>query len=329
MSERALIVTTINPPNDCLQQLAAGAEKNDIRFIIAGDTKSPADFELPTSLFLSIDEQKKRFPYFAELLPTRHYARKNIAYLQAIEEGHESILETDDDNFPLDAFWATSPTNIECEIISHDSKWVNVYRLFSDEFIWPRGFPLEFLQESKTIKSVKTETICAPIVQGLANENPDVDAIYRLTRKLPVHFKQRAPVAIDHYNWCPFNSQNTLFRKEVFPLLYLPAYCSFRMTDIWRSFVAQRCLWEMNERLIFVAHTVYQQRNEHDLLRDFADEVPGYLNNLNIGNTLNELKLDADDLSRSLVLCYEAIVDKGWIGQDEILLVKRWAESFR
>jgi len=30
-------------------------------------------------------------------------------------------------------------------------------------------------------------------------------------------------------------------------LMYLPIKASFRMTDIYRSFVAQRCLWELGE----------------------------------------------------------------------------------
>ena len=48
------------------------------------------------------------------------------------------------------------------------------------------------------------------------------------------------------------------------------------MTDIWRSFVAQRILQENDWAVLFHAPTVSQERNEHDLMRDFADEVPGY-----------------------------------------------------
>jgi hypothetical protein len=34
------------------------------------------------------------------------------------------------------------------------------------------------------------------------------------------------------------------------PLLYLPSHCCFRMTDIWRSFIAQRCLWELGHWVV-------------------------------------------------------------------------------
>ena len=119
----------------------------------------------------------------------------------------------------------------------------------------------------------------SPIQQGLANQNPDVDAIYRLVLPLPLDFVEAAPVALGKGAWCPFNSQNTTWWSEAFPLLYLPFHCSFRMTDIWRSFVAQRIAWENGWSILFHNATVFQERNEHSLIRDFEEEIPGYLNN--------------------------------------------------
>src|SRR5581483_5657775 len=88
-----------------------------------------------------------------------------------------------------------------------------------------------------------------------------------------------------------FNSQTTWWWPEAFPLLYLPSFCSFRMTDIWRSFVAQRCLWELGHGLVFHASEVIQERNQHNLLRDFGDEVSGYLQNSRLTAALQELRL--------------------------------------
>jgi hypothetical protein len=165
------------------------------------------------------------------------------------------------------------------------------------------------------------------VVQGLADGNPDVDAVYRLTRTLPIDFDRRGPVRLDPGVWCPFNSQNTRFRREVFPLLYLPSHCSFRMTDIWRSFVAQRCLWELGEGVVFTAATVRQERNDHDLLRDLADEVPGYLRNDGIRRALEPLSLDRQDLARSLTLCYEALVAGSFVPEAELPVVRAWREA--
>lgn len=327
MKKTALTLTTINPVNACLKSLASGVQKTGWSFYIAGDTKSPPDFHLEGADFLNIKEQEKTFPEFSAILPTRHYCRKNIAYLKAIADGVEEIVETDDDNFPEDTFWDSRPELIQVDELEHASGWVNVYGLFSDTGIWPRGFPLERLQDPESISIHEGGRSRGLIIQGLADDNPDVDAIYRLTRPLPLKFSKRPrPVAPLPGNWCPFNSQNTVFRKQAFPLLYLPAYCSFRMTDIWRSFVAQYCLWALNESVVFTNATVYQERNEHDLLRDFEDEVPGYLGNAKIVSALERTRVDEADLSGSLVRCYENLVAGAFVGSDELPLVNAWAK---
>ena len=73
--------------------------------------------------------------------------------------------------------------------------------------------------------------------------------------------------------------------------MYLPSTCTFRMTDIWRSFIAQRILWENDSNLLFHSASAEQDRNEHNLLKDFKDEVPGYENNQLIIDILTNLKL--------------------------------------
>ena len=58
------------------------------------------------------------------------------------------------------------------------------------------------------------------------------------------------------------------------------------MTDIWRSFVAQRICWENNWHINFHSSNVVR-RNEHNLLNDFKDEIVGYLNNDKLINELD------------------------------------------
>ena len=168
-----------------------------------------------------------------------------------------------------------------------------------------------------------------PIQQGLADENPDVDAIYRLILPLPFDFED-GTVVLDKGVWCPFNSQNTTFWRPAFPLLYLPFHCSFRMTDIWRSFVAQRIGWENGWRLMFHGSTVFQERNEHDLMRDFAEEVPGYLNNEKIRRTLEDLALKGGEanLGDDLMTCYRALIAMEVVGKEEEALLAAWNEDF-
>jgi hypothetical protein len=328
MNKRALSLTTINPPNAALRALAAGAVSTGCRFFIAGDVKSPKDFRLAGADYLSIEEQVARYPAFCEHLPLRHYTRKNVAYLAAIDSGANCLQETDDDNIPRSDFWEPFADNIPVELVRGSSHWVNVYALFSDEQIWPRGLPLEQITSANEVISRGQGTSPGLIRQGLADENPDVDAVYRMTCKLPVNFRSRPPIMIEPGFWCPFNSQNTVFRREVFPLLYLPSHCTFRMTDIWRSFVAQRCIWEMGQGLVFHDASVYQERNEHSLLSDFKDEVPGYLNNDRLVRSLADLALNSKDPLVNLVACYEHLVQAGFFPGEELTILRGWRSEF-
>jgi hypothetical protein len=136
-------------------------------------------------------------------------------------------------------------------------------------------------------------------------------------------------VALGEGAWSPFNSQSTAWFPKAYPLLYLPSYCSFRMTDIWRSFVAQRIAWESGWSVLYSSPDVVQERNEHSLMRDFADEVPGYLHNRTIGDHLQALKLEAgpEKIAENLIRCYEELVRLAVVDAKELPLVKAWAQD--
>ena len=322
----ALIVTSIAPPNAVLRTLARGCLEQDVDFIVIGDVASPPDFKLEGCRFYGLAEQRELGFSFAIKCPTKHYARKNIGYLEAIRNGASVIIETDDDNIPIEGFWKERSRRQAVNAIS-DAGWVNVYRYFTDANIWPRGLPLDHIQTAiPAFESLEQRDVDCPIQQGLADENPDVDAIYRLALPLPQSFRKDRRVALCKGSWSPFNSQNTTWWREAFPLLYLPAYCSFRMTDIWRSFIAQRIAWVNDWGILYHEPTVSQERNEHNLMRDFRDEVPGYLNNSAISDALDKLSLPsgADKINDNLLSCYEELIRMELVGKQELDLVEAW-----
>lgn len=328
-----IVVTSISSPNEVLQSIADGSARSDFRFVVIGDVKSPADFALKDCRFLNLQEQEGlRFRY-ASVCPRRSYTRKNIGYLLAIAERAPYIIETDDDNFPMEAFWSEREPHIRGDQTPAQG-WVNAYAFFTDLFIYPRGFPLREARnpESNTRKRLSAaKAEYCPIQQGLADANPDVDAIYRLLYPLPFTFQEQPQLILSKGQWCPFNSQNTTFFPEAYPLMYLPAYCSFRMTDIWRSFVAQRIAWEYGWKIAFHSATVYQERNEHDLMRDFEDEVPGYLHNEAIAKALDSIHLakSLGSIFENLRKCYEALIDINLISEKELPLLDAWSDDFR
>lgn len=323
----SLVVTTINAPNPVLKALADGSTTHGWDFIAIGDTKSPPGFALDGCRFFDVPAQQASGLAYAQACPTRHYARKNIGYLLAIQGGSELIVETDDDNFPRDGFWAPRHRRDDDAVRIDESGWTNVYGYFTAARIWPRGLPLDAVTSAPpSLDGRPRGGADCPIQQGLADENPDVDALYRLLYPLPQNFRDDLSVALGRGAWCPFNSQNTTWWLEAFPLLYLPAYCSFRMTDIWRSFVAQRIAWEYGWNVLFHGPTVWQERNEHDLMRDFADEVPGYLNNRKIAQVLDALPLSSDreDIAENMRNCYRKLVEMNLVGDAELPLLDLW-----
>jgi hypothetical protein len=326
-AKKTLIITSIaNDKHPILNQFAVECKNRNIDYIVIGDTKSPADFQLPGCDFWSVDRQQTLPFELSKITPTRHYSRKNLGYLLAIKNGSAELVETDDDNIPREEFWNPKQREVKSHVFEN-AGWVNVYHYFTKNMIWPRGFPLEELQKKQIeLSTLKNELINCPIQQGLADENPDVDAVYRLTYPLPLDFEIKARLALGKNAWSPFNSQNTYWFKEAFPLMYLPSYCSFRMTDIWRSYVAQRIAWECGWSVLYHEPTVWQERNEHNLMKDFEDEIPGYSNNFNICKKLQSLNLKAGqaNICENLITCYQKLIDINVIGKEEMLLLKAW-----
>ena len=325
-TKTAIVVTSIAAPNSALCELARGCRERGYTFIVIGDEASPTDFSLDGCDFFGLQQQRELGLKLAALCPTRHYARKNVGYLLAMRAGAKIIIETDDDNTPYETFWNQRMRQQTVRVAADDG-WLNVYRYFTDVNIWPRGFPLHRINSPQTaFDELATDSVDAPVQQGLSDVDPDVDAIYRLTQTAPVSFSRNRRVALKQNVWCPFNSQNTTWWADAFPLLYLPAYCTFRMTDIWRSFIAQRIAWENNWSLLFHEPNGEQARNQHDLMRDFADEIPGYLRNAEICEALSRLQLQAgvEHLGENRMTCYEELVSKNVFDPKELKLVEAW-----
>jgi len=328
-----IVVTTIQRPTACMQTLARCATTHGLHWLVVGDRKGPQEFSLAPAELVSIDAQR-RLPFaLARRVPEGHYARKNLGYLLAIARGAERLYETDDDNAPIDG-WQVREREVEARQVraNNGTRWANIYAAFTAERIWPRGLPLNHSRQpfadEFAISAAPVRTV-APIQQGLANGSPDVDAVWRLVLDHEIEFAPAPNLLLPRGVWCPFNSQNTWWWREVFPLLYLPSHCTMRMTDIWRGLVAQRCLWELGAQLEFHQADVRQERNEHDLMNDFDSETAGYLRNDEIRHVLESrvLKPGPAELRHNLHRCYESLVWAGVLPAAELVLVEAWLED--
>lgn len=319
-----LVLTTINSINPSIKKII---NQTNFKLIIVGDKKTPkypeGNFE-----FLDIDKQKTLPFKSIETCPYNSYQRKNLGYLYAISKGAEIIVETDDDNYPLPDWTKNIEFNPKKAKSALEPKIFNAYSEFTKEKIWPRGFPLECILQNKEKEFEQIKNPSIGIWQGLVNNEPDVDAIYRLTVNKNIDFSNNEPIILSKGVFCPFNSQNTIWKKEFFPYMYLPITVTFRMTDILRSYIAQRCLWEHESVLGFTGPTMVQERNPHNLIEDFKSEIPCYTFSLKIIEILSNLKL-SNDHYHNLEIIYSAFLENGIVQNEELLSLQNWIDDLR
>jgi len=297
------------------------------QLVVVGDTKTPKDWSLSDVIYLSPDDQMRIESGLIESLPWKTYSRKMVGYIYAFQNGAELIADTDDDNIPYDN-WELHLQE-ETDTIEHPG-FVNIYRYFTSEHVWPRGFPLtDIVKQSKTaIKPLEKKKMSVGVWQFLADEDPDVDAIYRLTCNMPIYFNKRANINLSAGTICPFNSQNTFFRRETFPLMYLPVHVTFRFTDILRGLVAQPILWAAGYVLCFGHASVIQKRNPHDYLMDFESELPCYLHVKRVVEAVQSVVKNSNSISENMYAAYESLLKVKIVEPEEMGHLERWLAHF-
>ena len=326
-SDRFIAVTTVFPPTEGVLKFSS---LKGYQTIVAGDKKTPSDWECPNVDFISLKEQVKLNYGIVKLLPVNHYCRKMIAYICAIKQDAQIIVDTDDDNIPK-SNWKTCPGEGKYLTTQKNLGFVNIYKSYTKQHIWPRGFPLTRIVDRSSVLSysdLEQKRVRVGVWQALVDGDSDVDAIYRLTDNSPCFFEQKAPIVLDKGTVCPFNSQNTTFCvKELFPLLYLPAFVNFRFTDILRGLIAQPIMWAKDYLLGFCQSTVLQKRNPHNYLKDFADEIPCYLYPERVIEVVSEIVQPGASISDNLYAAYETLEKEGITNKQEVNLLCEWLKD--
>lgn len=307
-----VVITTINKPTEGIKRFI----DSDFNVVIVGDERTPSDYSDLDVVFLDIVTQKNMYPELHDIIPFNHYSRKNLGYLYAASAGAELILDTDDDNiFNMNSLLLSLDTEVKGKLVNSKTKWANVYSLFSESTVWPRGLPLDEIHSNEMTIGKVVNKFC-PIQQYLVDNDPDVDAVFRLVfnDKSIVFRQDKDDVILTKGTWSPFNSQATIFFREAFPLLYLPTSVTSRITDIWRSFVAQIVLWKHDYELAFRKPVARQERNPHNLLNDFNEEFSGFIENKHLIELLECNGFDPNVKSASLAdtaLNYLFVMIKG------------------
>ena len=327
----SLVITTINSPNKNIRRFVEGCKKKNWDLVIIGDKKTPKNFTLRYGNYISFENQVKLKFNFSRICPANNYARKNIGYLISLKNNSEFIIETDDDNAPKKNYFNTIKLKHKVNTIQNQN-WINIYDLFiknkNDHKIWPRGIPLDELFKNKIkIDKIKKEKNFY-LQQGVAENNPDVDAIFRLLNsKIDIKFKN-FKISLGKAR-STFNSQNTIWHKSLAKLMYLPVTCTMRCTDIWRSIIALQILKKNKFDILFFGTTMYQNRNLHNLISDFNLEIPMYLNSKNVFNTIEGLRLKKgiNHFEKNMIKIYQSLIKKKIFEKSELNFLKAWLKD--
>jgi hypothetical protein len=322
-----IVITTINDPTEAV---LAFSKLSNFQLVVVGDKKTPRGWTCANTTFLADDDAASTAFSLSRALPYNHYCRKMLGYLHAFGLKAEAVVDTDDDNIPK-SNWLFPPFQGDFDrvpAVSSEPRFVNIYRYYTRAHIWPRGLPLRLINDKTEVPApVPARQLQVGVWQGLADEDPDVDAIYRLTSDVPCQFVDRAPLVLDQKVITPFNSQNTMFRKELFPLLYLPATVTFRFTDILRGLVAQPIMWAHGYRLGFVDATVVQKRNPHDYFKDFLSEIPMYEHVEKVVALVQAAISSGESVAANLRRAYLALAANGIVENGELSILDSWLKD--
>ena len=333
------VVTTIFEPSDAVRKVARDP---NLCVVVVADAKTPTHAQYVTGIkeknnlfvYLSLHDQDEIFPRLSSAIPRNHFARKNIGYMYAIKHGAKIIWDFDDDNInlpPVDIVSKMKEYKTPCKNFTFHL--FNPYPYFDvkETYTWPRGFPLQYIRDKRTRPElcISNEVKDIAVVQSLANIQPDVDAIYRFTRDTPFNFgatpTNALPVVVPLGAFTPFNGQATLWYSSGFMYMALPVTVPGRVSDIWRSYIAEYFFYRTSKHVAFVPPYVDQHRNPHDYIKDFNDELQLYQQ----ANELLTWFHDEPNAYSDLLELYTNMASRGYIQQGDVDFISIWLKTLR
>ena len=300
---------------------------------------------------------------FVKSMPFDSVARKNIGYLYAVASGAKVIYDFDDDNVlqaledgvtVLPPFLYKKDSNFDGSLLfkmrlppsgngtSYKEKnngmlsfnpclHMGPYELPS----WPRGYPMDHVTEAYTKASEMEFTFgslpysSVGVLQSLSNGDPDFDAVYRMTQRnwSPYNFakdKRRTKLLIPLDAYTPYNAEATTHLYHAFWGLYLPITVTDRVSDIWRSYFAQRIMKDIGLHVVYTPPIVNHGRSTRDYLADFADEADLYKKTSKLLVFLDSWESTKDSLPERILDLWIALYEHEYIDIADVEAVKQW-----
>ena len=351
----AITLTTINVPRVIGQFIENfdGESPKDTVFFVIGDVKTPKgaqeyceELNLHNNIqirYFSIEDQAEYlsdYQSFEKYLPLNSFSRRNIGDLIAYKEGFDIIIRIDDDNYPTKDDFLKLHKDVgfvqNLPVISSTSGWYNVCNHLRDKEdipFYPRGFPYSARWDEGK-KEVMDKDVKIVLNAGLWLGDPDVDAITRLCKPIDALSFQGVNdsdfFALDIGTWCPINTQNTAYSREIIPASFVPPNVG-RYDDIWSGYFLRKITDHLGHFVRYGRPLLKQLRNEHNLWTDLKNEMNGNIFTDHLIQTLNNIKLQ----KTTYIDCYyelatrldEDLVENRDVFDGVIQGMKIWVES--
>lgn len=267
----------------------------------------------------------------SELIGWNCIQRRNIAFLEALHWGADIVVSIDDDNMPIDTdyFWEYE-TNIFRSFnglcASSTTGWFDAGQLLVP---WARhrGIPHGF--HHHTYAPVTNAKI--GVMAGLVLGDSDVDSTTRLEspfgiNSISVSRLAEAGVVVGHDTHTVFNTQSTAVIRELVPAWFLAPGVG-RYDDLYASLIVQRVGRERGYHVHFGKPYVYQQRYEHDLLKDLDAEIGGMKHVKQMAALLDAIVLPAKSVISDTRIIYEKLRYAEWYPRQACDAAFAWLED--
>jgi hypothetical protein len=345
----AIVVTTIFEPKwlqGYLDNLREHGRDSDTSILIIIDRKTPASVAAAAQAAAkagfrvscpTLDEQ---VAYLARLglpddfVPWNTDNRRNIGFLMALEQGCEMLVSIDDDNYclPDSDFVAehavVGSTVGDCAGADYvaGAPWFNICELLrvdGDLNIHARGFPyrqrrVEQAQPCAMATADGARRIA--INAGLWTDDPDVDALTRLSMAPHVSADRGRAVILAPETWSPINTQNTALTRAAVTAYYyvrmgfpLQGLKIDRFGDILSGYFVQKCAKHLGEAVRLGSPTAAHHRTQHNLFKDLYHELAGVVLVEELLPWLQELRLGGGDYASAYAALADAL--EGQSGQ--------------
>lgn len=286
-SDKVIVTTTINAPTKALIKYS---KMKDWKLIVVADLNTPhEEYKNINCIYLSPEEQEKKYPLLSQLIGWNTIARRNIGLLEAYRMKSSIMATVDDDNIPYDTWGENVVVNKTILVDTYDSDEIfDPLSVTEYNYLWHRGYPVELLKHKNNIRYIGKQERKVLVQADFWDGDPDIDAICRITYKPNVKFKFNKFFA--SIKTSPFNCQNTFISRDVIPYYFMHPYIG-RMDDIWASYYVQA---NFPNSVVYGPASVFHDRNFHNLANDIKLEMLGYENGYEfvqdpIGYTNNKL----------------------------------------